>query len=356
MKTMVDEILDLRGRHHCPEEVESLKSKVLCTNDPRLLYLFAYYFEDECDTNDLEGNLIRASSPSLKYLLFYIRSIKRCNFDKIFRIILDLGKPKDIYYTVYDIKDIKTQYIVLAANRLMLLGDKKYFGLLLYYYFNILCGHDGVMEQIASNYLGVDDVDGVRATLECRKNEMYADIDVCGYEGFTGNHFSGRNGCVPDMIVCHISNDYKKAVRTFYDEKSETSCHFVISRTGEVKQAVALSDAAWGNGTSEDSESDAYYRFAANSLVRDRKINANYYTFSIEHESLDGSLTELQYISSLRVVRQIIEYVKDEYDVCFQPDRYHLVGHRELNPITRRICPGDKFPFDRMINDLRAVK
>ena len=36
-------------------------------------------------------------------------------------------------------------------------------------------------------------------------------------------------------------------------------------------------------------------------------------------------------------------------------DRDHIVGHRDVDPIVKPSCPGDKFPFDRFINDLKNI-
>ena len=81
--------------------------------------------------------------------------------------------------------------------------------------------------------------------------------------------------------------------------------------------------------------------------------NANYITFSIEHESFDGSLTKEQLNSTIEVMKKIIKYLKKEYNYDFEIDRKHIIGHDEVNPVVRTKCPGDIFPFDKIINELR---
>ena len=80
----------------------------------------------------------------------------------------------------------------------------------------------------------------------------------------------------------------------------------------------------------------------------------NYYTFSIERESFDGSLTKEQLQSSINVMKDIIKYLKDKYNYDFIIDRKHIIGHNEVNPIVRTKCPGKKFPYDIIINELRS--
>lgn len=100
-------------------------------------------------------------------------------------------------------------------------------------------------------------------------------------------------------------------------------------------------------------KSDAYYKFAKSEFVKNNPVNANYYTFSIEHESMDGSLTDKEYNSSLKTMIQIIDYLKNKYNYDFIIDREHIIGHNDVNPIVRTKCPGEKFPFNQLINDLK---
>ena len=84
-------------------------------------------------------------------------------------------------------------------------------------------------------------------------------------------------------------------------------------------------------------------------------MNANYYTYSIENESIDGSLTKEQYKATLKIMCNIIDYIKNEYGVDFKIDRNHIVGHQDINPIVRVSCPNDKFPLENLISDLNKI-
>ena len=157
------------------------------------------------------------------------------------------------------------------------------------------------------------------------------------------------------MIVCYISFDYGKIIKNFYDEKLEVSSHFAVSRNGEYAQFVGLEDSSWANGTSLKTTSDVYYKFSASDIVKSRNINANYYTYSIEHESIDGSLTKEQYVTTLNLMCKIIDYIKCTYGVNFKIDEDHIVGHHDINPIVRVSCPNEKFPIKQLISDLKEI-
>ena len=52
-------------------------------------------------------------------------------------------------------------------------------------------------------------------------------------------------------------------------------------------------------------------------------------------------------------MKEIINYVKIKYDYDIPIDREHIIGHNEINPIVRKKCPGYKFTFDKIINELK---
>lgn len=178
------------------------------------------------------------------------------------------------------------------------------------------------------------------------------------------NHYNGRNGWRPDIIVCHITEGgYDGAVSWLCNKDSKASAHFVIGKDGRTTQLVGFKDASWCNGTSTNPSARLYYKNASNALVRSRKDNANYYTYSIEHEGYSykdrfGALTEAQYKASLEAMKVIIQDMKETYGITFKADREHLIGHYEIDPKGKPNCPapnrGKNFPFERFIRDLQA--
>lgn len=170
------------------------------------------------------------------------------------------------------------------------------------------------------------------------------------------NHFNGRAGWKVDMICNHIcEGTYSGSISWLCNTASGASSHFVVAKDGRICQLVDLTDGSWCNGTSTNG-SNLDYRKSTLGIVKSRATNANYYTFSIEHEGYSGqAMPEAQYQATLWLHRYLIAEAKRLYGVTIPIDREHIVGHYQINPITKPNCPGTGFPFDRLINDLKGA-
>lgn len=161
------------------------------------------------------------------------------------------------------------------------------------------------------------------------------------------------------MIVCHITEgSYAGAVSWLCNPDAEASAHFVVAKDGRVTQLVELTDSAWCNGTSIDPTDKKYYGHSTLAAVRQRATNANYYTISIEHEGIfkqtKGRLTDAQLKATIELIAWIRSEVKRLYGVNIPLDREHIVGHYQINPITKPNCPGYLFPFNEIIKQKEA--
>ena len=169
-------------------------------------------------------------------------------------------------------------------------------------------------------------------------------------------NYMSRNGWKPDMIVNHVAEGtFYGTVSWCCNKNSGVSCHYVSGKNGEIENIVDLNKAAWCNGTDTENGGKYDYRRSTNRLVRERKTNANYYTISIEHEGFSykdgkGALTEKQYDAVLKLHKELIT----KYNIPV--DREHIVGHFEIAPKEKPNCPGPKFQWDRLMNDLIAWK
>jgi len=173
------------------------------------------------------------------------------------------------------------------------------------------------------------------------------------------NRYNGRNGWKPDMIVCHITEgSYSGAVSWLCNPASEASAHFVVAQDGRITQLVPLTDSAWCNGTSTSAARNTYYGKSTLAAVRERKTNANYYAVSIEHEGVyaktKGKLTDVQLKATTELIAYIRKEVKRIYGVEIPLDREHIVGHYQINPVTKPNCPGSLFQFDAIISALKG--
>lgn len=171
------------------------------------------------------------------------------------------------------------------------------------------------------------------------------------------NCYDGRRGSKPELIVCHITDgSYAGAVSWLCNPKSSGSSHYVVSRKGEVVQLVDLKDGAWANGTSTKAGSKLYHKNSTLEMVKERAINANLYTVSIEHEGIydktHGALTPEQEAATTTLIKHIRDEVKERFGVDIPLTREGIVGHYEIDPVTRQHCPGELFPFDSIIEKL----
>ena len=173
----------------------------------------------------------------------------------------------------------------------------------------------------------------------------------------TPNQMKGRNGHKPDMIVSHIMEGYYgTGIGWLCNPKAKASSHFVVSKKGEITQLVDIRDTAWANGTTVGKGNRNY----ANSTIqkaRSRRTNANYFTISIEHEGFShenqGALTPEQLKATIWLHNHIAKEVKIVYNIDLPIDRGHIIGHYQINPITKPNCPGKNFQFDKVIQGMR---
>lgn len=170
----------------------------------------------------------------------------------------------------------------------------------------------------------------------------------------SANHGS-RYTWSPDMIVNHITGGSTAAgaLATLCNPAREASAHYLVDKDGTVYQLVALDRAAWANGTSSTATDSRYYGRSKLDLVRNRRANANFYTVSIEHVCVSGgALTAQQLAASIALHTHIIVEVKRLYGVTIPVDRAHIVGHCEINPVTKPNCPGRGFPYAEILKGL----
>lgn len=122
-------------------------------------------------------------------------------------------------------------------------------------------------------------------------------------------------------------------------------------------QLVDIEDTAWCNGTSDKISDGSYYGHSSLLAVVTRKVNANKYTISIEHEGVyevtHGILTQKQLAASVDLIAWIRSEVKRIYSAIIPLDRTHIVGHNQISPVNKPYCPGAGFQFDTILKILQ---
>ena len=172
------------------------------------------------------------------------------------------------------------------------------------------------------------------------------------------NHTVGRQGWIPDIIVCHITEGtFPGSINWVTNSQSQVSYHFMISRRGEVTQCVNIRNMAWANGTTNNNDSrDNRHSLITN--VRNRRVNANLFTISIGfeglHREMQGGLVLAQLEAAVNLIKFLREEVRRIWDVIIPVNRTHIVGHVDITPRTRPYCPGVNFPYAEIIRRLNA--
>ena len=157
---------------------------------------------------------------------------------------------------------------------------------------------------------------------------------------------SGRGNYKPCLIVWHIADGtYNGTVTWEQNPASQVSSHFVLGKNGEITQLMPLDKAAWTQGVVNQPIHP--YVKAHNG------VNPNLYCVSIECEGkwseTHGALTDKQLAAAAWLTCHIVEEIDRIYGIEIPIDREHMIGHCEINPVTRPHCPGEDFPFDRLI-------
>lgn len=124
----------------------------------------------------------------------------------------------------------------------------------------------------------------------------------------------------------------------FANPASQVSAHYGVGLDGEIHQYVALTDAAWANGSPNPG--------GRWTLTAD---NANLHTVSIETEDLGQPdaqpVTDAQYQAALSLCRSAL---------ATYPSAGYLVAHEYINP--NHSCPGKRWlatgKFDQLASDL----
>ncbi|MBY0011513.1 N-acetylmuramoyl-L-alanine amidase [Paenibacillus typhae] len=163
---------------------------------------------------------------------------------------------------------------------------------------------------------------------------------------------SSRDGHVPLAIVNHISGGTMGSMDAWFTSKDnlQSSAHFGISKSGIIHQYLPIERMAWANGLTAANIKKA----TAVIIQEEAPTNPNKYTVSIEHEGIDGALTEPQFTASVWLHKYIAAEVKRIYGKELLLDTKHVIGHFQVDPVRKPYCPGPKFPWERLYAALKT--
>lgn len=173
------------------------------------------------------------------------------------------------------------------------------------------------------------------------------------WKGNEHTNSSDRKGEIPAIIVNHISAQSLTSLDAWYTypDNKISSAHFAVSKNGTVHQYVTIERMAFSQGLEGER-----IALAPAFFVREKGMNPNRYAVSIEHEGMDGLLTEEQYQACLRLHRYIQRYVMEKWGHWISLDYEHVLGHFQIDAIRKANCPGPNFPWSRLYEDMRQME
>jgi hypothetical protein len=165
-------------------------------------------------------------------------------------------------------------------------------------------------------------------------------IDSIIYQDKEGRNRAERSraGYTPKIIVLHVQEGTNDLAEYF--KGVDADCTVWSKRDGQLIRILPDEAAPWTNGVFSAPNlsipliADAYRR----------GIYANNISLSIEHQGFyTQDFTDTQLESTSRMIATWCL----KWDIpC---DAGHIIGHRDIDSVTRANCPGPRFPFDRVI-------
>jgi N-acetyl-anhydromuramyl-L-alanine amidase AmpD len=179
-------------------------------------------------------------------------------------------------------------------------------------------------------------------------------IDSCKNKSSRGNQ-------KPEVFVLHLADGfYQGTIATCKNGK--TSSTFVIGKNGEITYIVPIDYAPWTQGV---------LRNPTSKIVKSKgNINPNKYAVSVEFEGFwsnfkrsngetikgcKGKITQAQVDACVEALKFANREIRNKYGYEIPYDREHIIGHYEINPVTRPCC-GKNFPYDEIIQKLNGDK
>ncbi len=150
------------------------------------------------------------------------------------------------------------------------------------------------------------------------------------------NYTPGRFGYRPEAIVVHIAQGTLVGAYSWFNNKtSQASSHYMIGKNGEIWQFVNDNDTAWHAGGINN---------PSWALLKGN-VNPNFYTIGIEHEGFTGEgWSEAMYKSSGELIGNLCK----RFNIPI--DRVHIIGHYQINSVSRKNCPGTGVDFNKLIS------
>lgn len=171
-----------------------------------------------------------------------------------------------------------------------------------------------------------------------------------GYKFIESPNYSGRGTCPPQAIVIHIAGpgSFAGMDNWFRNPASQVSAHFGIDKDGSLHQYVGVEAAAWHAGIINLPDTN-------NPLIASwvrSGINPNRCHIGIE-TMLGGPAEPLvNYPAMQATLEDLLVWLSDNFDIPL--DRVHVIGHYQLDAVSRSTDPRCCIDIDSLLSSIAA--
>lgn len=171
-------------------------------------------------------------------------------------------------------------------------------------------------------------------------------------------NFMSRNGYKPEIFVLHLADGFYPCLA------QNTSYHYAIGKNGEIAEQVPIDKAAWTQGVLRSPTA----KLIIDNYNKNRSYNPNWNCIGIEcagfyndfysnkvlkEKGCKGNLPDKQVDGIIEAIQYCNDLIQKQYGYKIPYDRDHIIGHYEINPVTRSSC-GKNFPYDYIIDKLNG--
>ena len=142
-------------------------------------------------------------------------------------------------------------------------------------------------------------------------------------------NFSKRNDKIKYIIIHYTGTKLlQETLNIFKDEKSQVSCHWLISKRGKLYKVVDEKNVAWHAGIS-------YWK-------GEKMLNNN--SIGIELDNIGHGLNYKIFSNiQMSTLERLLKLLLDKYNIKKQ----NVLGHSDIAP-DRKLDPGELFNWDRL--------
>jgi len=145
---------------------------------------------------------------------------------------------------------------------------------------------------------------------------------------------------LPKGIVYHITADNKRkqALSWFQNSAARVSAHYIITPNGDIFLCVNPNMKAYHAGVKKNPTAE---------IIKDNYVsNPNEFLLGIEVVANGNDITDKQF----KALKELTIYLCKEFNIKI--NRYHLIGHNEINVIDKTLDPISSYSINEIIRGI----